>query len=120
MVHEGFIFGGIYGGILAVYIYASFALMTLAKKANVSNAWLAFIPFVNYYIMVKTAGKSGWQTLTILLGLIPLLGPIIMLFVMAYFWASIAEKVNKPRWMGTLIVIPIVNLIIMGLLAWKE
>ena|SRR3989338_4955798 len=105
---------------LAVYIYSSLALMTIAKKAKVENGWLAFIPIANVYLMTQIAKLPGWYTLAILLPLIPAIGPVALMVVMAYFWWKICEQLGKPGWWGVLTLIPVVNLVIMGMLAWGK
>lgn len=105
---------------IVVYIYFAIALMTIAKKTKTPNGWLAFVPIANIYLMTQIAGLPAWYTLAILLPIIPLLGGLAMLVVMVYFWWKIAEAINKPGWWGILIIIPIVNLIIIGIMAWGK
>ena len=35
-------------------------------------------------------------------------------------WMGVAEARNKPSWWGILIIVPIVNLIVPGYLAWSN
>lgn len=42
---------------LVAYILLSLALMTMADKQGIENAWLAFIPIANMYILGKLLGK---------------------------------------------------------------
>ena len=105
---------------LAIYLYMAFALMTIANKTKTKNSWLAFIPIANIYLMTQIAGLSGWWTLAVLAGIIPVIGSIAVLAAMAYFWWLIAEKLKRPNWWGILMIIPIVNLVIIGILAWGK
>ncbi len=105
---------------LGVYVYMAIALQTMAKKTNTKNSWLAWIPIANVYLMTQIAGISGWYTLTVLLLIIPLVGYIAMLGVMIWFWWKIAEAVKKPGWLGILIIIPFVNLVVIGYLAFSK
>ena len=43
-----------------VYVYVSLALMTIATKTNTANAWLAWIPIVNIFLMLNIAQKPVW------------------------------------------------------------
>ena len=106
--------------LLAIYLYMAFALMTIANKTKTKNSWLAFIPIANIYLMTQIAGLSGWWTLAVLAGIIPVIGSIAVLAAMAYFWWLIAEKLKRPNWWGILMIIPIVNLVIIGILAWGK
>ncbi len=96
------------------YAYFAVCLMSIAKKTNTPNGWMAWIPIANVILMLQIAGKPIWW---IILMLIPLVGVIIAILV----WMGIAEARGKPGWMGALIVlIPIVNLILLGYLAFSN
>lgn len=105
---------------LAVYIYMAIALMAIAKKTKTKNGWLAFIPIANIYLMTQIAKVSGWWTLIILAAWVPFIGGLAVTAVTIYLWWLIAERVGKPGWWGILMIIPIVNFIIIGLLAWGK
>jgi len=105
---------------LAIYVFVAIALMTIAIKTSTPLAWLAWIPLANIYLMTQIAGLSGWWTLAILLPIIPFIGQIALIVIMVWWWWKIAEKRGFPGWLGILTIIPLVNLIIMGVLAWAE
>jgi hypothetical protein len=98
---------------LAVYAWIALTLYIIATKTGTRNAWLAWIPIANLYLMCKVAGLSGWLTI---LFFIPLANIILVIIV----WMEIARARNKPSWLGILMIIPIVNLIIAGILALSE
>lgn len=98
---------------LAMYIYTSLALQTIAKKTNTENAWMAWIPIINILLMLNIAKKPLWW---IILCLIPLVNIVILIIV----WMGIAEARNKPNWWGILMIVPLVNLIVPGYLAWAD
>ena len=98
---------------LIFYCYYSFCLMTIANKLSVPNAWLAWIPIANLYIMVTAARKEWWW---MLLFLIPIVN-IVLFFVI---WWAIAEARNKPGWVSLLMLIPFVNLIVPGYIAFTN
>lgn len=105
---------------IAVYIYMALALMTIAKKTKTPRPWLAWIPIANFYLMTQIAGVSGLVTLVLLASFIPYIGGLIIAGVSAWLWWRIAEERHRPGWWGILTIIPIVNLVIMGMLAWKK
>ena len=108
------LFGGMYSiSWLAVYVWVALCLHIIGNKTNTPDAWLAWIPIANIYLMCKIAGKSGWWTI---LFFIPLLNIIIGIVV----WMGIAEARNQPSWLGILMIIPIVNLVIPGVLAFTD
>lgn len=98
---------------LAMYVYTSLALQTIAKKTNTENAWMAWIPIINILLMLNIAKKPLWW---FILCLIPLVNIVILIIV----WMAIAEARQKPNWWGILMIVPVVNLIVPGYLAWAN
>jgi hypothetical protein len=98
---------------LIFYVYMSVCLMMIANKTGTPNAWLAWIPILNIYLMCKIAGKPGWW---LILFLIPFVNIVIGIIV----WMKISEARKKPAWLGILMIIPFINLIIPGILAFTE
>ncbi len=105
---------------IAIYIYFAVALLTIAKKTNTPNAWLAFIPIANVYLMTQVAKLPAWWTLAVLLPLFPFIGAIAMWAVLIYIWWKIAEVLGRPGWWSLLLLIPVANLVIVGILAWGK
>ncbi|MFC2038179.1 DUF5684 domain-containing protein [Chloroflexota bacterium] len=106
---------GVPGWLSGIIIYAWIAVcvQTIARKTGTPNGWLAWIPFANVYLLCKIAGWSGWWVLAVF---VPLLNVVMMIV----WWWAVAEKRNKPGWLGILIIIPIVNYVILGILAFSE
>ena len=53
------IFGIILVVIFIVYVIYSFLLMKIAQKTKTENAWLAWIPIANIFLMAFIAKKNG-------------------------------------------------------------
>ena len=62
--------------VLATYIYTSLAIMAIAKRTKTENAWLAWIPIANFYLITQIAKQNGLWTLALLAGFIPFIGPV--------------------------------------------
>lgn len=103
---------------LAVYIYSAIAIMTIAKKTKTKDGWMAFIPILNIYLLTQMAGQNGLLTLIILADLV--LGGLATTVLTIWMFWLIAEKIKYPGWMSLLLLIPIVNLIILGVFAWRK
>jgi len=127
------------------YIYFAICLMSLTKKVQASHMWMAWVPVLNFYLLCKIAGKSGeWFVCLLLPIILPLLvisfrlipyfpqiivsiitlfaalSVLVVIIMWMILWREIAKKVGKPEIYGVLMLIPIVNLIIMGILAFSE
>jgi hypothetical protein len=105
---------------LAAYLYTALALWAMAKRTNTPNGWLGFIPIANVYLMTQIAKLPWWWTLTVLLAIIPVVGAILMLAAFIYISWKLAENLNRPGWWSLLLLIPVVNLIIIGIMAWGQ
>ncbi len=112
---------------VALYIYISLCLYLIARKVGVTDAWTAWIPIVNLWTFVEAAGKPWWWT-AIIVGLffssvIPIAGIVLGLLdlgVVIYLWMCISENVGKNRWLGLLMLVPIVNLFYPAVLAFSK
>jgi hypothetical protein len=98
---------------LALYVYMALALQTIATKTGTPNAWLAWIPIANLFLMLTIAKKPLWW---FLLCFIPLVNLAIVIIV----WMAVAEARGKPNWWGILIIVPFLNLVVPGYLAWTD
>ena len=98
---------------LGIYAYMAVCLQTIAKKTNAENDWFAWIPIANIYLMCMIAHKEWWW---LLLCLIPYVNIIFFIIL----WMDIAEARGKQKWLAILMLIPIVNFVIPGYLAFSE
>jgi len=128
--------------IIAIYVYSSWTLMDIAKRANVNNPWLAWIPIANVYLLTKIAEMPWWPMLFmvpylfafILFIISPIIGFIFlligMLFMIAFvvfcyiWWWKAFERVGRPGWWILFSLIPFAGVIIffvfVGIAAWGK
>ncbi len=106
---------------IALYIYFAIALMTIAKKTNTNNAWLAWIPIGNLFLMANIA-KVHWAFAlgAIISFIIPVVGVFLGMGILIYMWWKIAEVRGFPSWTSLLLLIPVVNLVLIGVYAWGK
>ena len=106
---------------VALYIYSAICLQIIANKTNTENAWLAWIPIANLFLMCKIASLSYLWLLGFLLGFIPMIGGILSMCLAGYFWYKIGiARSKEPQWIGALVAIPIVGLFVMGYIAFSD
>ena len=98
---------------LIVYVYFAICLMMIANKTSTSNAWFAWIPILNVFLMLMIAKKPLWWFILLLI-------PFVNIVIGIIVWMAIAEARGKPSWLGILMIIPFVNLVIPGILAFTE
>lgn len=99
--------------IVVFYVFMALAVQTIANKTHTENAWLAWIPIANIFLLLNIAKKPLWWFLLILI-------PIANIVVAILVWMAVAEARNKPNWWGILMILPLVNLVALGYLAWSD
>ncbi len=109
---------------VALYVYMALVLMTIANKLKHKDvSWLAWIPIANFFLLPILAKKSwAW-------GFILFVPIVNLIFGIIWIW-NIFEQRNYPGWLSLAPLvgfIPLVgwavsiaNLIIWGLVAWKD
>lgn len=84
------------------HILVAVSLFVIAYKSAHPLSWVAFIPFVNLWLMVDMADLPLWVLLLFFV-------PFVQLLVYVWAWMKIAENTNKSEWLGLLMIVPIVN-----------
>ena len=112
-------FAGFFLIFVAIYIYVALALMAIARKTKTKDAWLAWIPIANFYLLTQMARKSGRWTWALLLVFLPFGGMVVAGIGIWLFWL-VAERIKFPGWISLLLIVPFVNLVVLGILAWKK
>ena len=124
--------GGVFGGALAalgaaailavllIYVYVAIALMVIAQKTKTKNPWLAWIPIANFYLLTQIAKVSGIWTFALLLAFIPMVGGLILWIATIWLFWRVCERMKFPGWVSLLMIIPVLNLIVLGIIAWYK
>jgi hypothetical protein len=99
--------------IIVFYVYFSLCLFSIAKKLNVPSPWLAWIPIVSIWTIVSAARKPWWWILLLIV-------PIINIVIGIYLWICITENLGKNKLLGLLMLVPLVNLLFLGFLAFSR
>ena len=105
---------GLFGLLIvaAIYLYCTFSLYKIAQKLNTPNAFFAFIPILNLWLMCEMAEKSpAW--------IIGLIIPVVQIVAMIFLWVPIAKRLGKTWGYGVLMAFPPTALFIVGVLAFS-
>ncbi|HEB01854.1 MAG TPA: tetratricopeptide repeat protein [Nitrospirae bacterium] len=101
-----------------LYLLFSLSIFKIAKKLNVDKAFLAWIPLAQVFPFTWAAGKSTlWGIIFLLASLF--LGPVGMIIGL-YFWMCIAENLGKNKFLGLLMLVPLVNIAFMLYLGFSK
>ena len=109
---------------LAVYVYNSWAFMVIGRKTKYESPGLAWIPLVGPLIITSQAAKMHWWPILLLAGIwIPIVGSLcsiaVAVFSVIWLWKTF-EAVKRPGWWALLCLIPVVNLVLIGIAAWGK
>ena len=90
--------GGIAGGGLVLVVYLAVVVLLIAGMWKIflkagQQGWLAIIPILNFYILIKIAGREGWW---IILHFIPCIN-IVVAFII---FIDVAKKFGKTSVYG--------------------
>jgi len=91
--------------------------MKIAKRLNYENAWFAWIPILNMVLVLK---MGDMNPLLVLLILIPGLGGLALAIISIIALMKVCEKLGYDKLLALLVLIPIGNLILLGMLAWGK
>jgi len=98
--------------LVVCYIYFSLCLYKIAQKLDIHAAWTAWVPIVQVWTFLTAAGKSlAWVLLMFV--------PLVNIIVGVYLWMCITENLGRNKWLGLLMLIPLVNLVFLGILAFS-
>jgi hypothetical protein len=99
--------------ILALYLYFAYAMFKIAQKTGQSkSAWWAFIPILNTFLMIKMAGRPMYWFIFCLI-------PIVNVIIFAVLWIDIAKACSQSPVWGFLTILPFINFVSLGVLAFS-
>lgn len=102
---------------LATYIYTSLAFSKIGEKLGYENKWFAWVPVLNIVMIFQMGDQNP---MLILLCLIPGIGALAVGIISIIAMMNISEKRGYDKMLGLLILVPLGNLVLPGLLAWKD
>lgn len=99
--------------IAVFYAYFSLCFQMIAKRTGTPNGWLAWIPVVNIILLLQIAQKPLWWVILFLI-------PFVNLIVSIMVFMEIAKRCGKPEWVGVLMIVPGIQIIVPGYLAFSK
>jgi hypothetical protein len=124
-VHLLLTIGGLGGVYFLFYaLFSFFVYFVIAKKMNIGQAWLAFIPVANNFLACKMVGISGvWLSVflfpLLLMFVIPPPVPFILLCVLWFIfhlvtWFRMITALGRPGWLVLPVSLPVLQFFALG------
>lgn len=98
---------------VAIYLSVVLPLYIIARKCEHEYAWLAFIPFADFWLMCDLADVNPLFCICYLI-------PYVNLLFHAFLWSRLAENTNKSALWGILMVVPVLSILVGWYLALYE
>lgn len=100
--------------LVVVYAYFAFSLSAIARKTALEQiAWWGWVPVLQVLLILKAAGLQWWWVFLFLI-------PFVNIAVGIYVWVKIAKALSKHVVWGVLMVVPGVDLFVLGYLAFSK
>jgi hypothetical protein len=99
---------------LISYLIQGLAFYKLAQKANLANAWFAWVPILQYVLFLHLINKSGWN---ILLLLIPIANVVLAIIWYVKFFNAFGMS---GAWVLLVLFVQIGLLILLLVMAFSE
>ncbi len=98
--------------LLVFYVYYSFCMFRIAKKLEVAEAWMSWVPVLNLWPFASSAGKPCWWAILLFI-------PLVNFFVLIYLWMCISENLGRNKWLGLLVLVDGGTIILPGVMAFS-
>lgn len=111
----GYISLGINVLYIIFFIASAIGLYKLSKKLGDKHSWLAFVPIIQLYTFIKTAGYSFWKgfLLLILYSILAMIGAIIFMLVFSSVVTSVMMSSGN---IATMVITTMIMSFITGML----
>jgi len=103
--------------IVIPYIYKSLTYMFIAKKLDHKHPWFAWIPLLRGIQKLQLADLSGWL---IILSFIPVINIFTGIVLGIMKIVKICKKRGFGKGLWILGLLPIINFVLLGILAWGK
>lgn len=108
---------------IASYVFMALAYQSIFRKSGYKRPWFAWIPILNL-VPILELGKFHWAWIFLILGAaIPVInifaGIAILVLMIISHW-RIFQNAGYAGALSLLLMIPIANYIVLGIVAWQK
>lgn len=96
---------------IAAYGLTSYALWRIAWRLDAPRRWMAWVPFLREWLLVRIVGRS-WKWFILVLV------PIVNIYASWVIWGDAAKKLSRSVWLGRMMIVPGLNFVVLAVLAF--
>lgn len=98
--------------LVGFWVFMSLTFVGIANKlGHTEHAWWGWVPIMNTFLIIEMAGKPMHWFVFLLI-------PIVNIIVFTMLWMEIAKRRGYSPFVGFLCILPLVQFVSMGMLAW--
>ena len=94
---------------IATYIFCSYCFYKIYQRLGEPNAWFAWVPILNNWIMYKAGDQSPWWIIGIFIPLVNIVALIVLLIA----FVNVVKKLGKNPWLILLMILPLINFFVL-------
>ena len=94
---------------IAAYIFCSYCFYKIYQRLGEPNAWFAWVPILNNWIMYKAGDQSPWWIIGIFIPLVNIVALIVLLIA----FVNVVKKLGKNPWLILLMILPLINFFVL-------
>jgi hypothetical protein len=98
--------------IAVAWVAIAVPVYMIAQRLGSENAWFAFIPLANLWLLVDMGDKPAYWIVLLLI-------PYVNIIFMVIIWMTICDYLDVNQWLGLLMLAPLVNLALLYFLAFS-
>lgn len=102
---------------IGTYVFTSLALTKIGQKLEYEHNWYAWVPILNMIMLFQLGDQNPWL---LLLMFVPGIGALILCIISIIAYMHICEKRGYDKLLGLLVLIPVAQLVLLGILAWGK
>lgn len=98
--------------VTVAYILCAWLQWRIAKKTGPEeNAWWAYVPIMNTFLLIKMAARPMWWFLLLLV-------PLVNVVTFAMLWISVSQRAGQAGYWGFFAILPGINIVALIVMAF--
>lgn len=105
---------------LITYVIYAVSLQILCERYEIDSPWLAWVPGVNFILLLNIIDYPWWCVLLLGVIFIPIVGIYLLLLIKAFVFYRIVQELQRPQWIAWICLIPGGEIVAISCLAFDK